>query len=257
MNDNLKQLLKEASKDKTVPPGFQIPESEPVEKITEDAPIQQTFSEVVEPVSEAYALVNVTSLTSWLPLNISHFENLKMVTISVRDVQPDNDLVLAVSDRETPDKKRLKIIENANTQPVLDLPGMAMSVFNSGFYILFSHPPIAKFENVYIKGYSLRNKLIVVSCLAHNGLLLPYQIQRVKRKMLTISIGCPPTNNIIKNLDNTLDRKVFTLRYKQSEKIEGLIKIMDGVEWLLARAAEMMDINHLIQIDGVLMNTLK
>jgi hypothetical protein len=259
MNDNLKQLLKEASKEQPPPPTplFTTPLSEqPIEEKVEDPPIQQTFVETQEEkqvVSQSVS-VDVVPLTSWLPPNVSKFENIKMVTISVRDVKPDIDLVLAVSDLETPSSKRLKIIEGANTQFVLNLPGVAMSVFNSGFYILFSHP---QHQNMFIKGYSLRNNLIAVLCLAHSGMLLPYQMFKVKKKSTTVTLMLPPEESIIQKLDAPLDRRIFELRYRQSEKAKALPKVKDAVEWMLARAVEMMDINHLIQIDNVLMNTLK
>ena len=261
MNDNLKQLLKEASKGQPPPPTplFETSLSEqPVEikEKVEEQPIQQTFVETQEEkqVVEQSISVGVASLASWLPLNVSKFENIKMVTISVRDVKPDVDLVLAVSDLETPDSKRLKIIEDANTQFVLNLPGVAMSVFNSGYYILFAHP---QHQNMFIKGYSLRNNLFVVLCLAHSGMLLPYNMFKVKKKTTTVTLILPPEESIIQKLDTPLDRRIFELRYRQSEKAKVLPKVKDAVEWMLARAVETTDINHLIQIDSVLMNTLK
>jgi len=262
MNDNLKELLKEASKEQAPPPTplFTTPLSKETQEETleetSEKPIQQTFSEetVVEEPARQTILINVAPLTAWLPPNVSKFENIKMVTISVRDVQPDIDLVLAVPDFDEPDRKRLKIIESANTQLVLNLPGVAMSVFNSGFYILFSHP---QYSNMFIKGYNLRNNLIVATCLATSGLLLPYHMAKVKKKDKSVSVPTPPEEHIIKKLDEPLDRKVFELRYRQSEKAKALPKVKDAVEWILERAADMMDINHLIQIDSVLMNTLK
>jgi hypothetical protein len=260
MNDNLKQLLREASKAPAPPALFKdlLPE-QPIEEKPIDHPIQQTFSEAQEEkqATSQSVSVNIIPLNSWFPANASKFENLKMVTISVRDVQPDIDLVVAVSDRETPDKKRLKIIESANVQLVLDLPGIAMSVFNSGFYILFSHPNFPQYENVFIKGYSLRNNLIIVSCLAHDHMLIPYDIQKVKKKTTTVNISLPPDYDIIQKLDSTLDRKLFEFRYHQSENAPDLPKVRDAIEWMLRRSAEMADISHLLQIDSVIMNTLK
>lgn len=261
MNDNLKQLLREASKAQEPPAALfkELVSEQPIEEKPIDRPIQQTFSEVPEEkqATSQSVSVNIVPLSSWFPANVSKFENIKMVTISVRDVPPDSDLVVAVSDRETPDKKRLKIIENANVQLVLDLPGIAMSVFNSGFYILFSHPNFPQYENMFIKGYNLRNNLIIVSCLAHVGMLLPYDIQKVKKKTATININVPPEDSIIKTLDSNLDRKLFELRYHQSENAPDLPKVRDAIEWMLRRSAEMADISHLLQIDSVIMNTLK
>jgi hypothetical protein len=255
MNDNLKQLLKEATEKSApiAPPEFYTEKTEEKEEDSAEKIFEKAESLVV-PSGEI--TVGVVPLNRWLPANISKFENIKMVTISVRDVPPDLDIVVAVPDIDAPERKRLKILSDANKQPILDLPGVGFMVYSSGMTMLLATPRNPK---MFIKGYTLRNNFIAVCCFSHSGVLLPYYIHKVKKKDSSVELPVPDgaiEESIIKKLEEPLDKTAFSIRYKQSAKNDSLVKVKDAVEWILKRYAETTDVHHLIQIDSALLFTL-
>jgi hypothetical protein len=245
MNENLSQMIKEF--DTNVPPTIP-PEVSEVEQVVEEK-TEATTEEATEQVATPDPIIEVTQLGTWFAQRESRFETVKAVNISVRDVDQNRDLVVTIPDVSG---RRLKIIENANVQPVLNLDGLEMWVYNNGFEIVyeFNGP-------YYLKGYGFRTGLIVVYCAMINGLMIPYKIGKAKKKDEGIPMYFTDIDVLTAKLGQPIDREALELRYKQSAKAhEQFATNQDAITWLLNRTNDITDVNHLLQIDNVIIQML-
>jgi hypothetical protein len=58
-------------------------------------------------------------------------------------------------------------------------------------------------------------------------------------------------------LNEAANTEDLQLRYKQASKAEDINTNMDAINWLISRQAEVTDINHHLQIDNVIIETLE
>jgi len=247
MNENLTQMVKEAPSDESV-----------VFSETDlDLPVEEQVQE--EQVQEEQAnVIGITSLSNWFEANCTNFDNINQVKVAIRGVDSDETLIMAVKDssgekdKEGHDKRNLRVYENADKHPVLNIPGATMDVYNNGFKIVYAYQ-----ENVFIKCYGVRTGLIAVFCINVEGLLIPYATTRVKKKDTDLEVLTKNPAEIVDKLPLDADLEALQLLYKQSAKaVEDLTTNRDVVEWMITRQAEVTDINHHLQIDGVLIDIL-
>ena len=250
MNDNLADMVKSST-----------PSTPPDVVDLEDVVEEEIDEEVTEEETKDDNLINITSLLSWFENNETMFENLKPVKVKIQDGDPNN-LILSVQNlegRKNDDKKIMRIIlgfENAHKIPFLNLQAIAMNIFkNNNFRVLYP----TNIEDIFVKCYSVNNGLIAIFCSHHGDLLIPYVIKRIKRKDKNIEII---TNENKDNLDTILsqdaDLEAIQLLYKQSVKV--VDKLSDNksvIEWLLGRQKDILDINHLLQIDNLIIEIMK
>ena len=250
MNDNLADMVKSST-----------PSTPPDVVDLEDVVEEEIDEEVTEEETKDDNLINITSLLSWFENNETMFENLKPVKVKIQDGDPNN-LILSVQNlegRKNDDKKIMRIIlgfENAHKIPFLNLQAIAMNIFkNNNFRVLYP----TNIEDIFVKCYSVNNGLITIFCSHHGDLLIPYVIKRIKRKDKNIEII---TNENKDNLDTILsqdaDLEAIQLLYKQSVKV--VDKLSDNksvIEWLLGRQKDILDINHLLQIDNLIIEIMK
>lgn len=250
MNDNLADMVKNSTP--SAPP-----EMVDLEDIVEDD--NEEVVEREEPKDND--TINITSLLNWFENNESTFENIKPVKVKIQDGDPNN-LILSVQNlegRKNDDKKTMRIIlgfENAHKIPFLNLQAIVMNIFkNNNFRVLYP----TNIEDIFVKCYSVNSGLIAIFCSHYGDLLIPYVIKRIKRKDQNIEII---TNENKDNLDTilsqTADLEAIQLLYKQSAKV--VDKLSDNksvIEWLLDRQKDILDINHLLQIDNLIIEIMK
>ncbi len=248
MNENLSQMVKDAPADAVVFSEEQL-----------DLPTTEEETAATEEVTEEAAnVIGITSLSSWFEGNVERFDNINQVKVAIRGVDADQTLIMAVKDAageqdtDGNDKRNLRVFENADVHPVLNVPGAAMDVYNNGFKIVY------EFENnLFIKCYGVRTGLIAVFCNNMDGKLIPYATVRVKKKDTELEIVTRDQAEVTAKLALDADLEALQLLYKQSAKsIEELSTNQSVVDWLLERQAEVTDINHHLQIDGVLIDIL-
>jgi hypothetical protein len=152
------------------------------------------------------------------------------------------------------DRRNLRVFENADTAPVLDLVPMAMNVYNNGFRIIYQYT-----ENIFIKAYGIRTGLICALCIADgDGKLIPYEIVKVKKKDDEMIVPVDYPSVPPEKLSAAADLETLQLLYKQSTKIIGdLSDNQSVINWITERQEGITDINHHLQIDNVLINLLK
>lgn len=245
MNENLSDIVKTAT-----------PE-EPLAFSEEnlDIPAEETATE-----EQPSGTIGITTLSSWFSVNSENFDNINQVRVSIRGVDPDQTLIMAVKDgsgeqdEDGNDKRVLRIFENADVHPVLDLPGIDMQSYNNGFRIIHDYGQ----NNIFIKCYGVRTGLIVVFCNNIDGKLIPYVTTRVKKKDTEITISSRNISEVQAKMMENADLEALQLLYKQSSKaVEDMATNQDVVNWLLERQEEVTDINHHLQIDGVIIDMLK
>ena len=247
MNENLTQMVKDAPAEEAV-----------VFSETDlDIPVEETVTEDTEQQAQTN-VIGITSLASWFEANCANFDNINQVKVAIRGVNAEQTLIMAVKDpsgeqdEEGHDKRNLRVYENADKHPVLNIPGAGMDVYNNGFKIVYQHE-----SGMFIKCYGVRTGLIAVFCINVDGNLIPYATTRVKKKDTELELVTKDAAEITQKLPLNADLEALQLLYKQSSKaIEDLTTNQDVVEWMLNRQAEVTDINHHLQIDGVLIDLL-
>lgn len=244
MNENLSDMVKQETEDPIVFSEGDL-----------DLPAQEEEAVAEEPQTEA---VEIVTLNTWFDANCATFANINQVKVSIRGVNSEENLIMAVEDEAgevdaTGERKRkLRVFDNANIQPVLNLPGIDMQIYNNGFKSICEYQ-----DNIYIKCYGIRTSLVVVFCNNINGILIPYALTKVKRSDTTIEIPRRPAAEVEAKLNDAASIEDLQLRYKQASKAEDINTNMDCINWLNARQAEVTDINHHLQIDNVIIETLE
>ena len=254
MNDNLSQMVKDQP----------APDQSVLFSETDlDLPVEETPNESVAPV-EAVAeepqdnIISISTLSDWFEANSAAFDNINQVKVAIRGVDGDKTLIMAVLDTDGEsgengeEKRNLRVFDNADSLPVLNLPALSMDVYNNGFRIVYQH------ENTFIKTYGVRTGLICTLCSNVNGKLLPYAVVRVKKKDTELQIPIIQPTVTAEKLAAPADLESLQLLYKQSVKsADELSTNQSVVDWLLDRQISVTDINHHLQIDNVLIDILK
>ena len=247
MNENLSQLVKET-------PGI-----DPVVFSEEelDLPIDVEKAEELsaDDQTDSY-IIQISSLTDWFDANVENFPNIRKPTVSIQGVDPVEQLIVTVQviDEDTTeegDKRKLVVFDDSHLIPVLDLPAMDMQVYNNGFRIIYDFG-----QGIFIKSYGIRTGLISVFCNDINDKLIPYAIIKTKKSDIDVEVPRRDANEVGQKLIQPLDLEALQLRYKQSSKAEELITNQQAIDWLIERQSSIGDINHHLQIDNVIIETL-
>jgi len=250
MNDNLAKMVEGVGDGQA---DITLPEEEPKEE--QDVQVEETQ---VEP--EEVFDINITNLSSWFETYQQSFgDEIRNVNAKgIKGIDPEEDLIMTVphpDGGETAEgipKRKLRTFDKANTIPVLDIEGIAMNVFNNNtFRIVYA----TEHENVFIKYYGAAARQVVF-CVAINELLIPYAIHKVKKNDKGINvIDCP--ENIGEKLSQPVNIEDIIIRYKQIEKFQNDITTNeDAINFFMGKITTVVDVNHLLQIDQVMINML-
>lgn len=261
MTENLERLLKEITPDETVfseadldLPTEMSPE-EPASVSTTDT-IQE---EVVEQTPTQINKIPITNLTEWFSTHANNIDNINNVIVQLRGVDSKKTLILSVKipnggiDEHGNERRFLKIFDNADITPVLNLPPVSMEIYNNGFRVINQYD-----EETFIKVYVAKMNMICTLCKNINGKLIPTKIIKVNRKDADVEIETPTTPVNIQKLEEAADKEAVQLLYKQSVKyLDKFNTNLSVVDWLLERQDGILDINHHLQIDDVIIALLK
>lgn len=209
-------------------------------------------SQVETPVQQEVQQINsidIIPLINWFDANVDKFPNIKKPTVTIQGVDPNEQLIMTVDSGDG--KRKLIVYDDAHLQPVLNLPALDMQIYNNGFRIIYDFG-----NDVFIKSYGVRTGLISVFCNDIEDKLIPYGVIRVKKHETSINVVRRSPVEVINKLNEALDYEALQLRYRQSVKAEGLTTNGEAVDWLLARQGSIEDINHHLQIDNVIIDTL-
>jgi len=240
MSENLSQMVKDGQVNERV---FSTTDLD----IPKDSPTINQTEEVDD------SIIEITSLSEWFEGNVDNFPNLRKPTVSIQGIDPNEQLIVIVvgTNNEGEEKCKLVVFDDANTIPVINLPAIDMRVYNNGFRIIYDLG-----NGVYMKSYGVRKGLITIVCYDYEDLLIPLDVSRVKKSDSEIDKPVIDATVSRANLSNDLDHESLQLRYKQSVKAEGLHTNLEAVKWLIERQGDIEDINHHLQIDNVIIDTL-
>lgn len=231
MNENLSQMVKESS-------------TEEKDVTLEE---QDTVNEAQEAPDDT---VNIVSLSDWFDSAVERFPNIRKPTVTIQGVNPQEQLIITIAVPGSEDKRKLVIFDDAHITPVLDLPAVDMQIYNNGFRIIYDY------GGIFIKAYGIRTGIISVFCHDVNNLFVPYAITKSKKNDDSIQVIVEDPTRVENKLTDPVDVEALNLRYKQSFKAEGLQTNLDAVKWLIDRQSSISDINHHLQIDNVIIETL-
>jgi len=248
MMDNLAEMVKT----ETLAPETLDTPAEETAAPTEEAPVAE--APVVE---EAPARsVVISTLPEWFT-KYAEAGEVKAVKIAIKGVNTDNILIVSFPTGEKLEDESLvkdvELFKRANKIPALDLPASTVNIYSNSFRM------IQEYEGVFIKAYGLKTNIILSFCINVNGLLIPFETSKVKRKEKYVIVPQPSQellDRLAINLGQPADLEALELRYKQSKGVEGVNTNLDAVKWLLDKQATIADINHHLQIDTVVMQVL-
>jgi len=241
MNDNLTSMIDQTEHPGSLPTGTELPQE----------PEQET---VAQPAGERFD-IGVAAFPDWFDENHSRFEHIGHVRVSISDVDPRQDLIFKIPDprgekfEDGRPKKRLRLFEDADKIPVLNLPGSDMTVYkNNSFRIIYDLG-----DGKFIKSYGVKTGLINVFCVDINGVLVPYAKEKMKRKNEGINNIDPNLTQINAKLAEQVDTEALQLQYKQITKsISEITTASSAVAWFATKIPDVQDVNHLLQIDDVI-----
>lgn len=244
MNENLAQMLKEETPDDT-----NQPEQNTIE-LEEESQL---------PSPDGNSIVEIVPFSEWFERHNSRFENINQVKIAIRGVDSENTIIITVPDPKNEKdesgnlKRKLRIFEDSNQIPVINLVPSSMDIYNNGFRIVYDFN-----ERVSIKCYGVKTGLISVLCNNIDDQMVPYEIIKVKKKDKDMEIKIIDVSDVKQKLLQPADKENIQILYKQVIKfISGINTNQDAVNWFLTRQSEVMDVNHHLQIDEVLCYILK
>jgi hypothetical protein len=252
MEENLTQMVKEEPA--TGPVMFEEADLD----LPDETEVAATEEEEAVP---AVPSIGIMPLSVWFDRESEKFDNINEVKVAIRGVDADKTLIMAVKtgetktteDEDAEDPRNLRVFENADVYPVLDLPADSMEIYNNGFQIRYRYS-----DEILIKCYGVRTSLIATFCQDISGAPIPYAVIRIKKKDEDVEIpAAPDAEAIASKIGGTLDGEALQLRYKQISKDVGdMNTVQDAMEWLLEKQLEITDINHHLQIDNVIIETL-
>jgi hypothetical protein len=252
MNENLASMIRSQ---RTTPPmvseeQLDLPKVEPEAPVEETAPVATTSS-VSTTVKN---FIPVANLTEWFERNHEKFTNINRVRLSLKGVDSSKTLVFTVA-TGVGDTRELKMFEDADVHPIVDLPGIKMDPYKHGFGVVQEY--VGESFRCLLKNYIIRTGLIVTLCQLHDGVLVPYITKKVKRSDDFFEAEqCP--YDIPAKMSSELNKETLMLLYKQSTKvIDGLNTVGDAIKWLVGKQEDIMDVNHHLQVDFVITELLK
>jgi len=228
-----------------------------------DTPIEEVVAAPETPAIETPVVeeiparsVTISTLPEWFT-KYSEAGEVKAVKIAIKGVNTDNILIVSFPTGEKLEDESLvkdvELFKRANKIPALDLPASTVNIYSNSFRM------IQEYEGVFIKVYGLKTNIILSFCINVNGLLIPFETSKVKRKEKYVVIPQPSQEILDKlaiNLGKPADLEALELRYKQSKGVEGIATNLDAIKWLLDKQATIADINHHLQIDTVVTQVL-
>ena len=265
MNDNLLQMVEEADQhSSSVPTETDLPAEQESTDQTDDQQDSQPEEAVqtqpqTQPETTQHFEISTTPFPDWFSQNHQNFTNVGHVRLSIVGVRPERNFIFKIPDPkggqldDGGQEMILCLFMDAHKIPVLDLPGSSINVYhNSTFKIVYDLG-----SGKFLKCYGVKTGLIVIFCANIGNKLIPYDMVKVKKKDRGLNTVEPNLTQIQQRLNQNVDRESLLLQYNQVNKsIDDITTIQSAVDWLLERTDSILDVNHLLQIDKVIINLL-
>jgi hypothetical protein len=199
--------------------------------------------------------LNLINFYDWYEAYDSSIQNVARVKAVVANIDAKDSMIFKISKGKSGEEMELVSFYNPASRPILNLPPVYMKVFkNDTFEVLHQLN-----DEIFIKSYGVKTGLYVVYCANVDGKIVPYERIKVKKNATTVKlIGYPGIAKEIKGrLKETVDVEAIQLLYKQAIKVKDEFTTKDKtLDWFLKKQLEVVDINHLMKIDHVLMTVI-
>lgn len=213
----------------------------------------------VENPNQLEESINIINFYDWWEMfnNKNMISDISRVNQEVSQTNVKDTIIFKVpKGKENTDQKELVVFYNPSNRPILCIPPVSMKVFkNDTFEVLHVYN-----DKFFIKSYGVKTGLILVFCVSVDGNIIPYKKEKIKKNITSIKIpsSIETIENKIKNsLNEPVDIEAIQLLYKQSVKFKDEFTTkQSSLNWFLKRQNEVVDINHLLKIDSVLINII-
>jgi hypothetical protein len=254
MNENLAEMVRNESE--TTPEEVNIfnPDDIVEETNLETEETTEETENTEEVVEETNAdEISTMLLSQWFDTNYQNFENINRVRIELNRVRPGRAIITTIIDPDAEEdsdyNRKVCVFEDADLFKVLDLDAVDFHMFGlNKFRIIYDYE-----NDVSIKCYGTKTLMFAVFCNNINGQLIPYHKEKVKPADNSITFIGKDPNTVIEKLPNDVNMEDLTLLYKQiSKKEDDINTVQDAVDYFLSTQEGIIDINHLIKIDDIL-----
>jgi hypothetical protein len=224
-------------------------------KIEHDEPIKE--EDTIEEKLDATNIpeISLINFYDWYEGNSSTIHNVARVKAEVSNINVKDSIIFKIQ-KGKPEDNSMELVSfyNPGTRPILNLPPVYIKVFkNDTFEVLHSYS-----DEIFIKSYGVKTGLILVFCANVDGKIVPYHRIKIKKNVTTIKLDkLPNIPSIRERLAENVDVESVQLLYKQAIKYLSEFTTKENtLNWFLKKEMEVIDINHLLKIDSVLINVI-
>ena len=200
--------------------------------------------------------IGLINFYDWFEANENLIQNVSRVKAEVTNITAKDSMIFKIKKFKKEDDMELVSFYNPAIRPILNLPPIYLKVFkNDTFEALHQCT-----EEILIKSYGIKTGLIVVYCVNVDGKIIPFEKTKVKKNIQSIKVSgyTGMRENIKSKLSETMDKEIVQLLYKQEIKSKDeLVTKENTIDWFLKKSIDVIDINHLLKIDNVLINVIK
>jgi len=248
MTENLGEMLGELNN--VTPMVVAVEEEDEGMVPVEEASSDENTSTVVENEIKIDFIKFSAWVTKFEPV-ITEVSGIKKLNMSnVRGIDPTESIIFKLPVED--DKMITKQIDDTNEIPVLDLPPISFTIYKNNTFMI-TH---LVNEQVVVKCYGLKTGPLLFFCRVTEHGFIPFQKEKIKKKndgSINISSNYP-----VIDLDADADAEGIFLLYKQAQKVHDKMKTKkEALIWFTEKMKDVSDINHLIKIDQVLLNSFK
>lgn len=198
--------------------------------------------------------ISLTNFYDWFEKFSGVINGVTQVKAEVSNIDSKDSIIFKIPKKGT-EKSELVSFYKPATRPILNLPPIMMNLFkNDTFEVLHAYN-----DSIIIKSYGVKTGLIIVFCVNVDGRVVPYKKIKVKKNVTSVKLVGDESlvQEIRSRLPEDVDSEAIQLLYKQAIKVKDAFTTKEKtVEWFLKRQQEVVDINHLLKIDNVLINVI-
>ncbi len=243
MIDNISTIIKHHQDKKEEPAekelNIQLEENKQI-KVTKDKQIIKDYD------------LQITNFSNWFNKHYNDFFNINYIDINIHGIDKLETIILTIPEHNDPEKRKLKIINNANIIPVLNYKPIEINFYNNGFSISY----IFINENKLLRCYGVKKGLIITHCLLLNefeNCPIPYNIEKINKKEKGINFKSIDSNIIKEKVESEINFEDIVLLYPQLLKENVKFKTnLEAIKWFNKRREDILDINHLLKIDNII-----
>ena len=251
MIENLKEMVTNLNDGPLVAPPVSVKKSNM--EASHDTETEETIIE--EKTEESGPEINLINFYDWYEANCASIHNVARVKAEVSNINVKDSIIFKIQ-KGKPEDESMELVSfyNPGSRPILNLPPVYMKVFkNDTFEVLHSYS-----DEIFVKSYGVKTGLILIFCANVDGKIVPYHRIKIKKNVTTVKLDkLPDINAIRERLSEDVDVESVQLLYKQASKYLSEFTTKEKtLSWFLKKESEVVDINHLLKIDSVLINVI-